>query len=401
MREMRWTRIVSVGVVFISAAVWGATPVAAGDGVVWWRETRASVASIDAAEDGSVYIAGTRLTDEGGRMVAARYGPAGRLIWRTWRPGLSFSARGTAVVAAPGGGAYVAGSSHRIRKHDLSPPVYAVIRRHSSSGALRWKVRIPLPPQAIGGEISGLAADRRGVVAAINFYASSNYGGIFHDGQVWAFDAAGGLEWRRDFEAPGISGTFDGVGDVAIGPNGLVYAVGHVDRTHRDDLTDPPSDEDLLIQQLSRAGAVRWSRTFRDPGRADRDDAVSVAVRPGLVVVGGYVDGQPPTLAYVPAFRSRAWVGAFDTRGNRLWSHRWGDRTPTREVTSVSIAPWGAVYVAAVRDRPHHPSSVVRRYARDGTLIRERPRTGMVAAVATTPGALFVASGDRLERWRR
>ena len=127
-------------------------------------------------------------------MLVARYGPAGGLAWQDlWRPDDRFIARGSSIVSAPGGGVYVGGTVGRRATSESSPRLFPVIRRYSSSGRVVWKAKLPLPPEAVVGVVVGVAADRRGVVAAVDTMASMNYGGVFHDGALWAFGPAGRL----------------------------------------------------------------------------------------------------------------------------------------------------------------------------------------------------------------
>ncbi len=361
--------------------------VAETGGRVWRRELRGggvSDVTVDTARHISVtgsawarpVMPGTKVHVTA--MLVARYGPAGRLVWRrTWRRSGLWFAAGLAVAPAPSGGVYVGGISGRYE--GWSPLLW----RYSASGRLRWRRTLPSP---LGrGEMSSIATDLDGVIAAVNNSATGGptAGGNF----VYAFDHAGRVVWRTEFEAPGITGTMNRINGVAIGGDHRVYAVGSVSRSPLDARYQ---DWDVVVQQLDRDGRVRWTRVLPDPGVRDFDAATAVSVGSHRVVVGGSIND------------TQGAVWAFTREGRRSWERHWASGA-----NAVEVAPSGAVYVAASRTvygpgSTSTTTSTLRRYTPTGTLVWKRlvSKDGGVTGV-TAGGGLYLTVGGGLERWRR
>jgi hypothetical protein len=387
MLRLRWGLVVTL--VGVACAV-GASPSsfpassAAVTGGEWRREPGGSLSAVAVNAAGMIYVTGSiwaprsELDDVRrlNAMVVAKYGPAGKLLWRrTWRRGGLWFARGLAVAPAPAGGVYVAGVSGRYE--GWAP----VLWRYSASGRPIWRRTLPAP---LGrGGMASIATDDQGVVAAVN---NADTGGPTAGGAyIYSFDHAGGLVWRTEFAVPGITGTSIGVSGVAIGQHGLMYAVGFVDRAPLDARNQ---DWDVVVQQLTRGGRVRWTRVLGDPGVRDIDHALAVATRPGLVVVSGSQDDW-----------ARGALWAFTPAGERLWTRRWGkDKSIYAPV--VTIAPWGSVYVAADRQVRGPGTGSLRRYRPDGTFVSKRAADDWVSGVAASD-AIYIVAGRALERWIR
>jgi hypothetical protein len=381
------TLLSMIGVVGVSSFVPSTASLGSLASGGWRREPGGSLSAVTVNPAGMIYVTGAihaprvmpgtnvHVT----AMVVAKYGPAGGLVWRrTWRRGGLWFAAGLAVTAAPAGGVYVAGDSGWYE--GWSP----VLWRYASSGRIVWHRTLPAP---LGrGDMTSIASDSSGVVAAVN---NSDTGGPTAGGSfIYAFDHAGKLVWRTEFAAPGISGTMNGVRGVTIGPNGRVYAVGFVDRAP---LNAQNQDRDVVVQQLDRAGHVRWTRVLADPGMRDNDEALSVDVRPGLVAVSGERNGG-----------TRGAVWAFTSTGERRWTRSWGQKYHTT-APAVTIAPWGPVYVASDRTvyGPGATSKVtgsLRRYGADGTFVSRRAADTYVSGVDAAD-ALYLVAGRALERW--
>jgi hypothetical protein len=361
-------------------------------GPAWHREPGGSPIGVTVAASGQVYVTGQIWAPPVGpdsshrwAMVVAKYGPEGGLFWRqTWRhlePG--WSAHGRTVAPAPGGGVYVGGAS---TWYEDSHPI---VWRYSSSGRLVWMRSLPYSIQA--GEVESLAADANGVIAAVQSTGCCDE--VRHNGVIVALDRDGRTSWRTDFEVPGIAATWDGIAGVAIGLDDRVYAVGHVDRTYFDSADDPAPDEDLVVQQLSRSGDVRWTRVIGDGAQRDRESATAVAARSGRVIVTAALNDW-----------TRAWVGAFATDGARLWAHGLGQVYRTAPV-AVAIAPWGPAYVAVDRTvfsgGDVSTTSTLRRYAPDGTLAWTRDLGDDAVRGVAAVEAVYLTIGRAVERWPR
>ena len=353
----------------------------------WRREPGGSLSAVAVNAAGTIYVTGSIWAprselDDVRRlhaMVVAKYGPGGELLWRrTWRRGGLWFARGLAVASAPAGGVYVAGVSGRYE--GWAP----VLWRYSASGRPIWRRTLPAP-RGRGG-MTSIATDDQGVVAAV--YNADTGGPTAGGNYVYSFDHAGRLVWRTEFAVPGINGTANGVSGVAIGQRGLMYAVGFVDRAPLDARNQ---DFDVVVQQLTRAGRVRWTRVLGDPGVRDIDEASAVATRPGLVVVSGSRDNW-----------ARGALWAFSPAGERLWTRSWG-KDKSIYAPAVTIAPWGSVYIAADR-RVFGPGSTttgsLRRYRPDGTFVSNRAANDWVSGVAASD-TIYIVAGRALERWIR
>lgn len=361
--------------------------VRAGPGPEWVREPGGTLRAVTVGTEGAVYVTGSIWTAHhfAHAWVVSKLGPHGGLYWRrTWRrPIRDWQETGTAVAPAPGGGVYVGGSAGR---GECGTPQ---LMRLSGSGDVLWRRALPNPE--CYGWVTGLDANTEGVVASVT---SQGCCAIFdHDGYVQAMTPDGRLRWRRDFEAPGIADHWDGARGVTLGGDGRVYVAGEVD------LGDwsgdgPLPDEDIVVQRLSRSGGVDWTRVVSDPGVRDHDLAWDVDVRRGAIVVAGGVDRRRWSAA-------RAWLSAFDTQGQRLWSRRWGQGELQRVATAVSIAPWGPIYVGAERDGR---DPTLQRWTIDGELLRERQvgpsGSGSLIDIAAD-GAVYLTSGRHVERWSR
>lgn len=354
---------------------------------VWSRSPGGSPEAVTVDAGGSAYVTGWTETPSGDdAMMVARFGPQGTRSWRwTWRrEEVGRWASGRAVAPVPGGGVYAGGSSGR---GEAGQPV---VVRLSASGRLLWR---RLVPSRLSGVVAGLASDRHGVIVAVE--AEGCCGDQDHDGSLLALDPQGRERWRTDFEVPGIVGTWDRIGAVAIGPDGRIYAAGSVDRGVWSG-DGPLPDEDLVVQRLTVDGGERWTRVMGGTRARDTARATGIAVRAGTVAVTG-------TVGWTRFRESHAWVGTFGTDGRTRWTDRWGTGEVSRGAVAVAIAEWGPIYVGAVRTR-WNTASTLRRYARDGTSVGERivgvERDGYLTGVATSD-SLYLTIARRLERWPR
>ena len=388
MRAGRWSVLIWVIALVATVGVFGGRRVAA-EPQRWSRILGGRLSDVAVSGGRSVYVTGLFWAPPVGSdsehrwaMVVAKYGVGGRLAWhRTWRnrePG--WSAEGIGVSPAPGGGVYVGGESA------LGEFAHPMLWRYSAAGRLLWRQRLPVSFES--GEILSLASDARGVVAAVQDHGV--FDNVAHDGAIQALDPSGRPTWRTDFEVPGITGTWDAIGGVAIGPHGSVYAVGHVDRRFFDSPEDPWPDQDVVVQKLSRGGDLQWTRVLGHGTDWHRDEASDVAVRARRVVATG-ADPRGGV----------GWVGAFSPGGERRWTRTW--KQERKRPVALAIAPWRAVYVGAERTmyRPMVTTAALRRYSINGALVSRRDLgKGRLRGIAASHG-LYLAIGPRLLRVAR
>jgi hypothetical protein len=379
-------RLLFVSVVCVLSA--GSAPASAATAPEWSREPGGRLEAVTVASGGSLYVTGQIATPHlSDAMVVDKLGPNGGRFWRhTWRGvGRDAWAMGTALAPAPGGGVYVGASWGR---GEFAAPI---VMRLSPAGHVLWRSELPNP--VTKGQVMSLASDGRGVVAAVTSIGCC--ADFTQDGYLEALSPTGRVRWRTDFEAPGIRATWDSVRGVAIGAGGRIFAVGEIDRGVWSG-TGPLPDQDIAVQMLSPGGHVAWTRILSDPGVRDQESATDVDVRGSLVVVSGAVDGR----RFVS---EQGWLGAFDVSGRRLWARRWGEGASFREAAAVDVSSWGPIYVVANRITDRGAIAQLRRYSRDGHLVKATTldvRDGRGTDVTTDPG-VYVTIGRRIERWPR
>jgi hypothetical protein len=351
-------------------------PARAGPSPVWIREAGTSLNDVATVPGGAIAVTGYRL---GGAMLVRVYGVGGALRWsRTWMPKGktitgSIHATGRGVAAAPDGSIYVGGVVNASCEGGAW-----FLRKYGPNGGLRWH-------REGGGwrtcdattSIHGIAADRGGVVVTMQDVGCCD--DPRSEGWVRAFAPNGRVRWTNPFEVPWIPRErYDAVNDVAIDAAGSVYAVGRVSRTPEQDLSGP-FDRDVVIQKLTLAGRLLWTRLFRRPD-LPFEDATSVSVRGTRVMAGGWVRG---------ADVSASWLRRLTTGGAVLRTWRWGGLG----VSGVALSPTLATYVTFGT----RAGGAVRKLGPGGavvwtTVLRpEVGRSSYTEGVATDPGGASVA----------
>ena len=299
-------------------------------------------------------------------MVLEKTDPDGRQVWiREWRSSSRRfpDAAGWDVAAPPDGAVvYVAGSV-------MLPPWEAQRLRlwaYSPEGILRWTQRSRMSFAATAGPT--------GVV-------------VGSAGSLGALEPDGRPLWIRDFVEPEEEHC-DVVGDVALGHQGEIYAVGYLDMTPTCAEMEGGAfeDADIVMQKRSPSGELIWSQVLTDP-EADNDSALSVAIAGRWIFVAGVRDG-------------RAWLARLSTEGEIAWERRWGGTGTVHPVDLCAARP-GAVYVLANRREPasHRGPVILRRYTLEGNLQMERRLRlhgeASASGVATGPDeALYVTAHD-------
>jgi len=207
---------------------------------------------------------GERVTRFDGWVL--RLDAAGRPLWQR-RDGGRDTEQFYGVVAAPDGGAFVAGHTRStgVGESDLW------IERLDPRGVRLWE-------RTVGGlendRARALAPDRAGGVVAAGFSGSAGAGG--RDLWVVALDGAGAVRWQRRFGGPDHDMAYavdtDGAGGAVVA--GYVVAGPAAAR-----------DFDWRVIALDDQGAVRWdARLDRTP--FDLATAVAVTADGGAIVAG-------------------------------------------------------------------------------------------------------------------
>jgi len=240
--------------------------------------------------DGGALVAGATRSHGTSRFDGwiLRLDRAGRALWQR-RDGGDDTEQFYGVVAAPDGGAFVAGHTRSagVGESDLW------IERLDRRGVRSWE-------RTVGGlendRARALAAGPDGGVVAAGFSGSAGAGG--RDLWVVALDDEGSLRWQRRFGGP----DHDMAYAVATDAAGGAIVAGYV-------LDGPPEarDFDWRVIALDRDGEVRWDARLDRTG-FDLATAVAVTADGGAVVAGtSERDGRDVRVARFDAAGAVRW----------------------------------------------------------------------------------------------
>ena len=239
--------------------------------------------SVAVAADGSVYVAGGTngaLSVVPFDAYVRKYDPAGALQW-TRQFGTVDSDYAESVAVAADGSVYVAGQTKGALDGVNAGLDDAFVRKFDAAGAVVWTRQFGTPGDdrtdsvAVAGDGSVyVAGDTTGVLDGVN---AGDW-----DAYVRKFDAAGAVQWTRQFGTAGSDHAFS----VAAAADGSVYVAGQtggvLDGVHAGSL-------DAFVRKYDAAGAVQWTRQFGTVGY-DWAEAAAVA-GDGSVYVAGTTDG--------------------------------------------------------------------------------------------------------------
>jgi hypothetical protein len=389
-----WSALVALFLVTALLTTSGSASAADGARLRWRRQAGIGLADVAVDRDGSIVVVGSRSSPSGGSaLLVKKLTPAGQPIWsRTWRPMVT-RAWGAGVAVGPDGSIYVVGELEC--RHVEGSGMF--VRAYGPGGQPRWTrmtAGIRSPRCRALSVVEGAVAVAAG--SGLVVVAGQEHGccGLdLDDAWVRTYSYGGRLLWSRDIEAPGITGTNDSAGDIAIGGLGRIFFVGDVEMRPNQD-TATLVDHSILIQKLAPGGALIWSRVLRDRHGKDRDRATGVAVRADRLIVTAVVDGgrgSPPSAGH-------AWLARFTFGGDLVWKRTWGTAPHFHDApTAVSIGPSGRLVVLGERGsrmfvRRLSPSGIVR-----WTTVLRGPLawlvSGGVVDTATGPVATGAASG--------
>jgi len=281
-------------------------------------------------------------------LVVARVSPEGKTLWRTtWRSPDAWGAVGTRVAVTRAGDIVVLGN---LVEPMLGEVAHAHMWSFSRSGELRWHREVQGPPRAF--DVADLAVGAsRIVVAAQTYKAMSPFPTT--DGWIQAYTLRGSLVWTNHFEVGGVHGR-DGIGGVAVGPDGRVYATGWVLRSSGGRLI-----RDMVIQGIGPNGVRAWS--WVRPKDRWQDQGHDVAVRGDRV----YVVGEVHALSRRDPV-GVAWLARFTPGGRPQWHRTWGPSGTYSAAYHVAVHPGGAVYTTGCEACGAASANDLRRWSADG-----------------------------------
>lgn len=392
-------RIAGIRSVIIASTIvlFSASPVSPiGVGAVQWdAEWEVTVGrsadSVATDANGDVYVTGTVRSADGywRSMVIVKYAPDGGELWRRTWPTRSerfpYSIGRDVAISLDGDTVFVAGAE----LNDSTEHARAKVWAYTAHGDLRWH-------RAVWGP-SSLVADGIGVGPAgpvVGGAAWSEYP-LLGDGRVAAFADDGTKLWTAPFEVQQVHRTTrDAVFDIAVDHQGIVYAVGVVERrliTVDDRWEGVWSDADTVIQRFDPDGRLVWSTLLTDPGVKDRDSAFAIDVVGRAVMVAGLRDGSR-------VVRGHAWLARMSPGGRVAWSTDAGARPSV--AYDVAITPWGDVQLVGETGVRSLRRLFMRAYSFGGELLARRHLDGVGASgvAASDEPALYVVGGRSL--WR-
>lgn len=207
---------------------------------------------------------------------------------------------------------------------------------------------------------------------------------------VRQYDAGGGLEWSygSGWEIEGVTAGGDGSVFVVGGTGGALPGQVSV------------GSGDAVLQKLSAAGSVLWTRQFGTP---DGDLAVAVdEASDGRIIVVGVTYGAFEGHAYLG--EADIFVRSYDAEGTLLWTRQFG--TTAHDVPyGVSTDTEGGVVVVgttsgALPGQSHSGSAdaFVRKYGGDGALLWTRQFGGvgydLASGVSMAPNGNALVAGS-------
>lgn len=321
--------------------------------------------------DGSVHLA-QKIASNAPNNTDVRllkYTDAGAFAWLAEWDTYGLSDTVTAMLSAPNGDLFVAGSDQHLTalgflNHD------ATLRKFSPSGVQQWFSASP----GQGGTsvlFRALAQLSNGAVIGAGSKGSG--------GHVARFSSSGALEWQRTL-AGGLGGTL--VTDVGVLPDDSIVACGRRGTNFNGALT---------VWCFDAAGNELW-RTMLDEFMPQQTTGSSLCITPGgRIVVGGW-RLTPPTASDMA-------LAQFDPADGSLdWNiYVSGNSGPSGmdEIREVAVAPDGVIWCSGRRfDALSDMDTYLVRVAPDGVVLSTHTWPGG-AATFDQPQALFLGSAGQ------
>lgn len=323
----------------------------AGGGLLWLRQfgsdgnDYARGAASDSA--GNVYVGGettgalpgqTR-TSAFGDAFLRKYDSAGGEVWtRQFGVNSGSIVRINAVAVDPADFVYVTGwTTHGLSGQTALGQYDVFVRKYDPNGNELWTRQFGTTAYDYGLALT--ASQSGGVIVA--GYTLGTLPGQVKSGSDDAFaariDSSGTIVWMTQFGT--LAGTYTRAYAVAEGPDGSVFAGGHLNGTFPGQATT--GSQDAFVRKLNSSGTEQWTRQF---GSAGLDEAKGLSVdASGTVSVIGYTTATLP--GQVSAGSQDAFARRFGPSGNDAGTLQFGTAGPENVLSGAGDST-GALYAA-------------------------------------------------------
>ena len=256
-------------------------------------------------------------------LLVAKLSPTGELVWLN-TAGSTVHDRAAAVDAAPDGSVWMAGYGKVQYPASKSRALHsrdALIARYRSDGSFAWGRYMDGDQYSESRDVVGNAqgdAFLTGVIKVKGWYGTDTLQGHgLEDAFLVSFDSTGDLRWVKAIGGPGR----DEAWKVALDPAGNVVMAGTFSLTADFGGTSITAvgARDGFIAKYSPAGALIWVRPVGGPGD-DEFNSVEVSADGSIYFAGDFIDS---IVTPVGTIRGRAdadlCYGKLDPAGNLVW----------------------------------------------------------------------------------
>ncbi len=365
----------------------------------WQAETGEIVHDTAFAPDGSIYVVGERLAKISRAGFLAKYSAGGDLLWsKAWLPDPHASTTGVAVDVAPDGRVVWVG--HVYGQCEGNGWFMQV---HRPSGVRLHRYVTPGWACEIAQNVSDVEVIAGRPQIVVSGYGHGCCGDPEQDGWVRGFTMGALPQWTAQFEPPaGVSPSYSDRATSVASAGGWVYVVGWAATVPRDGETLRPAGM-VVLQKMTLSGDVTWRKgAFR--GRYGNESTAVADARRGRVTIA--VSSRVGTIGWGMNPPPEAWLGAFTTDGDRLWTRTWGTEWRfAADPTGVSIDAAGHTWVVGTRRDPGDRGLdvFVRRFSPAGVLadrsLIDGPERWLVGTGVDTLGVRGSVAGAATNRF--